>query len=71
MLDIGGGGFLGIGDQHFLLPVESMTKVDDHNVRVGETGGRETNSPKYDPKRSSHRRVAISAHSATKLARCA
>jgi len=48
-----------------------MTEVDDHDVRVGETGDRVTNSPKYDPERSSHRRVAISAHSATKLARCA
>ncbi len=71
MLDIGGGRFLGIGDQHFLLSVESMTEVDDYDVRVGETGDRVTNSPKYDPERSSHRRVAISAHSATKLARCA
>jgi sporulation protein YlmC with PRC-barrel domain len=50
MLEISGGGFLGIGDQHFLLPVDAITKVDDKDVHVNETGERVLKSPKYDPK---------------------
>ncbi len=49
MLDIGGGGFLGMGDQHFLLPVDAITKVDEKVVHVDETGDRIHKSPGYDP----------------------
>ena len=50
MLDIAGGGFLGIGDQHFLLPVDAITKVDKGGVTVRESSDRIAHSPVYNPK---------------------
>ncbi len=50
MIGIAGGGFLGVGDQHFLLPVTAVTKVDEKVVHVNETAARIKNSPAYDPK---------------------
>jgi len=50
MLDIAGGGFLGIDDQHFLLPVDAVTKVTPTLVHVDETSHRVLHSPAYDPK---------------------
>jgi sporulation protein YlmC with PRC-barrel domain len=49
MLDVSGGGFLGIGDQHFLIPVDAIVKVDDNDVHVNETADRVAKSPAYDP----------------------
>ena len=49
ILDIGSGGILGIGDQHFLLPVDAVTAVTDKEVRVNETSDRIKKSPAYDP----------------------
>jgi sporulation protein YlmC with PRC-barrel domain len=50
MIDIAGGGFLGMGDQHFLLPIEAIAKVDAKVVHVNETADRIMKSPAYDPK---------------------
>jgi hypothetical protein len=49
VLDIAGGGFLGMGDQHFLLPIDAITKVDKAKVHVNETADRIQHSPVYDP----------------------
>jgi sporulation protein YlmC with PRC-barrel domain len=49
MLDIAGGGFLGMGDQHFLLPVDAITKVNKADVHVNETAHRIHHSPIYNP----------------------
>jgi len=49
MLDIAGGGFLGIDDQHFLLPVDAITSVTATLVHVNESGDRVLHSPAYDP----------------------
>ncbi len=49
MLDIAGGGFLGIDDQHFLLPVDAITKVTDSLVTVNESSERIAGSPAYNP----------------------
>jgi sporulation protein YlmC with PRC-barrel domain len=49
VLDIGGGGFLGMGDQHFLLPVDAITSIRDNEVHVNETADRIKHSPAYDP----------------------
>jgi len=49
MLEIRVGGFLGIGDRHFLLPVDAITKVDEDAVHVNETRERIVHSPIYDP----------------------
>jgi sporulation protein YlmC with PRC-barrel domain len=49
MLEIRAGGLLGIGEQHFLLPVDAVTSVDKHDVHVNETHERIVHSPAYDP----------------------
>ncbi|MPV38896.1 PRC-barrel domain-containing protein [Georgenia subflava] len=48
-LRVGAGGFLGIGEQHFLVPVEAITATEAERVRVdrGRTALREV--PTYDP----------------------
>lgn len=49
MLEISGGGFLGFGDHHFLLPVDAITSVDKDQVRIDQTRERVVGSPAYDP----------------------
>jgi sporulation protein YlmC with PRC-barrel domain len=49
MLEIRAGGFLGIGDRHALLPVETVTRVTIDAVYVNETRERLLHSPAYDP----------------------
>lgn len=49
MLEIRAGGFLGIGDRHFLLPVDAITKVAKGEVHVNETLDRIVQSPVYAP----------------------
>jgi sporulation protein YlmC with PRC-barrel domain len=49
MLEIRAGGFLGIGDRHFLLPVDAITNVAKNEVHVNETRERIVGSPVYDP----------------------
>ena len=49
MLQLRTGGFAGIGERHFLLPVDAIVGVEKHTVRVNETRERVQNSPAYDP----------------------
>lgn len=49
MLEIRAGGFLGLGDRHFLLPVDAITSVTKDEVRVNQTRERVVQSPVYDP----------------------
>jgi sporulation protein YlmC with PRC-barrel domain len=49
LLEIRAGGFLGIGDRHFLLPVDAITSVGKDAVHVSETQDRVVRSPAYDP----------------------
>jgi sporulation protein YlmC with PRC-barrel domain len=48
-LEVGAGGFLGMGEKHFLVPVESVTEVGEHLVTI-EPGRRErvAGSPPFD-----------------------
>ena len=48
-LDVGSGGFLGIGEQHFLVPVDAITAVSDEAVLVDLTRDRVREVPVYDP----------------------
>lgn len=48
-LDVGSGGFLGIGEQHVLLPVDAVTSVTDSAVRVDLARSRVAEAPGYDP----------------------
>jgi sporulation protein YlmC with PRC-barrel domain len=49
MLEVFAGGFLGIGDRHFLLPVDAVTCVTKDHVHVSEARDRIIGSPVYDP----------------------
>jgi sporulation protein YlmC with PRC-barrel domain len=49
MLEIRAGGMLGLGERHFLLPVDAVTSVDSDDVHVNETQDRISRSPAYDP----------------------
>lgn len=52
MLQVGAGGFLGLGERHFLVPVEAISSVEADEVRINQTRERVVNSPPYDPKLS-------------------
>ena len=49
MLEVRAGGFLGLGDRHFLLPVSAITSVSKAEVHVNQTRDRIVGSPAYDP----------------------
>ena len=49
MMELRAGGFLGIGERHFLLPIETVRAVTADDVRVGETRARILQAPIYDP----------------------
>jgi len=48
-LQVASGGFLGIGERTFLLPVDAVAKIDDDHVHVDQTRERVAGSPAYDP----------------------
>jgi sporulation protein YlmC with PRC-barrel domain len=43
------GGFLGIGAEHFLVPVEAVSRVTDEAVHIDREGARLSDVPGYDP----------------------
>lgn len=49
MLEVRAGGFLGLGDRHFLLPVDAITSVTKGEVHVNQTRERIVHSPVYAP----------------------
>ena len=49
LLEVRAGGFLGLGERHFLLPVSAITRVTDGEVHVNQTRERIVGSPAYDP----------------------
>jgi len=50
ILEVAAGGFLGLGERHFLIPVEAVSSVEKDDVRINQTRERVGNSPPYDPK---------------------
>ena len=49
VMEVRAGGFLGLGDRHFLLPIETVLSVTADEVHVGETRERILGAPVYDP----------------------
>ena len=49
MLRVKHGGFLGIGAEHFLVPVDAVTSVTDDAVHIDRGRSRLTDVPGYDP----------------------
>jgi len=48
-LEVGSGGFLGLGEQKRLVPVEAMTRVDEDAVHVSPERAHVAGGPAYDP----------------------
>ena len=48
-LGVGVGGFLGMGEKHFLLPLEAIADVSDDRVTLNQEREKITGSPDYDP----------------------
>ena len=48
-LDVGSGGFLGIGEQHVLIPVDDIRGIDQDTVAINQTREFVAGGPAYDP----------------------
>ena len=48
-LRIGSGGFLGIGEEHFLVPVDAVTTVGQETITISRDRDRLRDVPGYDP----------------------
>ena len=48
-LRIGTGGFLGVGKQHFLVPVDAVASIEADRVTISRDRARLTDAPAYDP----------------------
>jgi hypothetical protein len=48
-IQVEAGGFLGIGEKKWLIPVDAITRVDNDHVYVNQTREKITNAPAYDP----------------------
>jgi sporulation protein YlmC with PRC-barrel domain len=48
-LRVAAGGFLGLGETKFLIPVDAITKVDDKAVHVDQTREHVVTGRQYDP----------------------
>lgn len=49
-LQVGAGGFLGIGERKFLVPVDAIVRVDEDHVYVDRSREHVIGGPDYDPK---------------------
>lgn len=47
-LDVAAGGFFGIGERHFLIPVEAVTGVDEGRLTVNQSREKVVDSPPLD-----------------------
>jgi sporulation protein YlmC with PRC-barrel domain len=48
-LEVASGGFLGIGETKFLIPVEAITRISDETVYVNQARQYIAGAPHYDP----------------------
>jgi sporulation protein YlmC with PRC-barrel domain len=48
-LRVASGGFLGIGERTFLIPVDAVTRVQPNEVRIDQTRQHLVGAPAYDP----------------------
>ena len=48
-LQVAAGGFLGLGEKKFLVPVDAIVKIDDDHVHVDRTREQVAGAPDYDP----------------------
>lgn len=48
-LEVASGGFLGLGETQFLIPVEAITRISGDTVFVNQTRQHVAGTPPYDP----------------------
>lgn len=48
-LQVASGGFLGIGEKKFLVPVDAITRIDNDHVHVNQSREHLAGAPAYDP----------------------
>ena len=48
-LEISSGGFLGLGETKFLIPVDSITTINADEVRIDQTREHVAGAPRYQP----------------------
>ncbi len=48
-MHVAAGGFLGIGEKTFLIPIDAITRIDEEHVHVDQTTDRVIKGPEYDP----------------------
>lgn len=53
------GGFLGIGEERFLIPVDAITKVGDKEVHISHRREDVASAPRYNPQLSFEKQRAI------------
>ncbi len=63
-LDVRAGGFLGLGDRMFLIPLTLVDSIQGDRITLNETREKVINSPEVAPRRvlETHDRQAISRH---------
>lgn len=49
-LEVGAGGFMGLGEKRFLIPVEAVTNFREGGVTVSESSEEISESPPFDTK---------------------
>ncbi len=49
-LDVGAGGFLGLGEKHFLIPIEAVLEVKEDRLIIDQSREKIVDSPPFDPK---------------------
>ena len=49
-MEVGSGGFLGLGESKSLIPVEAITRVTPDAIYIGHTLEHVASAPRYDPK---------------------
>ncbi|HEX2401588.1 MAG TPA: PRC-barrel domain-containing protein [Mycobacterium sp.] len=49
-LEVGAGGFLGLGEKKLLVPVDAITAIDDDAVHIATDLTHAVGAPAYDPK---------------------
>lgn len=48
-LRIASGGFLGIGEDHSVIPIDAITRIDEDHVHLDQTREKVAGAPRYDP----------------------
>ena len=48
-LQVGAGGFLGLGERQFLIPIEDVTRITEGTVHINHSRDHVVKSPAFDP----------------------